>query len=178
MERITILDKTFVPFISKEQISNRIAEVGAIINKDYEGKQVLLIAILNGSFVFAADLFRTLTIDAAISFVKLASYKGTTSTGNVVTAIGMEERLNDRHIIIVEDIIDTGKTLHAFMPEIYQRDPASVKIATFLAKPDALQYKDIKADYVAYEIENKFVVGYGLDYDGYGRNIPSLMVLE
>ena len=91
MERITILDKTFVPFISKEQISSRIAEVGAMINKDYEGKQVLLIAILNGSFVFAADLFRTLTIDAAISFVKLASYKGTTSTGNVVTAIGMEE---------------------------------------------------------------------------------------
>jgi len=178
MNEITILDKTFVPFISKEQISKRVAEVGAMINRDYEGKQVLLVAILNGSFVFAADLFRTLTIDAAISFVKLASYKGTTSTGNVVTAIGMEERVNERHIIIVEDIIDTGKTLSAFLSDIYQRDPASVRIATFLTKPEALQYKDIKADYVAFEIENRFVVGYGLDYDGYGRNIPDLMVLK
>ncbi len=174
---IHIIDKTFTPFISADKIKNRVGELAAQINKDYEGKKPLVIGILNGSFMFAADLFRMLTIEAEISFIKLASYKGTTSTGNVVTAIGMEENLKDRHVIIVEDIIDTGKTLHAFMPEIANRQPASVKIATFLSKPDALKY-DVKADYCAFEIENKFVLGYGMDYDGLGRNIPELYVLK
>src|ERR1700744_5411992 len=164
MTAVQIHDKVFVPFISKEKIKLRIAELAAQINADYAGKKPLVIGILNGSFVFAADLFRELTIDAEISFIKLASYKGTSSTGHVVTAIGMEETLNDRHVIIVEDIIDTGKTLHAFMPEIHLRQVASVKIATFLTKPEALKH-DVKADYVAFEIDNKFVVGYGLDYD-------------
>ncbi len=174
---INILGNTFVPFIEREKIQNRIQELGADISKDYAGEKPLMIAVLNGSFIFAADLFRAVTIDATISFVKLASYKGTTSTGNVVTAIGLEENLRGRHVIIVEDIIDTGKTLSAFLPEIYERGPASVKIATFLVKPDALQY-DVKADYTGFEIENKFVVGYGLDYDGHGRNLPDLHVLK
>ena len=174
---IHIIDKTFVPFISAEKINKRVSDLAEQINRDYAGKKPLVIGILNGSFVFAADLFRMLTIEAEISFIKLASYKGTSSTGNVVTAIGMEENLKDRHVIIVEDIIDTGKTLHAFMPEILNRQPASVKIATFLSKPDALKF-DVKADYCAFEIENKFVVGYGLDYDGVGRNIPELYVLK
>jgi hypoxanthine phosphoribosyltransferase len=133
--------------------------------------------VLNGSFVFAADLFRQLTIEAEISFIKLASYKGTTSTGNVITAIGLDNNLDDRHIIIVEDIIDTGKTLYSFLPEMHSRHIASLKIATLLSKPDALQY-DVKADYIAFEIENKFVLGYGLDYDGLGRNLPELYVLK
>ena len=137
----------------------------------------MLIGILNGSFIFAADLFRGLTIEAEISFIKLVSYKGTSSTGNVVTAIGMEEDLHGRHIIIVEDIIDTGKTLSSFLPEIHHRQPASVKIATFLSKPDALKY-DVKADFNAFNIETKFVVGYGLDYDGLGRNLPDLYILK
>jgi hypoxanthine phosphoribosyltransferase len=174
---IHVIDKTFTPFITAAQINERVGEMAAQINADYEGKRPLVIGVLNGSFMFAADLFRKLTIEAEISFIKLASYKGTTSTGNVVTAIGMEENLNGRHVIIVEDIIDTGKTLHAFMPEIYNRQPASVKIATFLSKPDALKY-DVKADYCAFEIENKFVLGYGMDYDGLGRNIPELYVLK
>ncbi|PQJ11786.1 hypoxanthine phosphoribosyltransferase [Flavipsychrobacter stenotrophus] len=174
---IHIIDKTFVPFISAAKINERVSELAATINRDYAGKKPLVIGILNGSFIFAADLFRLLTIEAEISFIKLASYKGTSSTGNVVTAIGMEENLKDRHVIIVEDIIDTGKTLHAFMPEIMNRQPASVKIATFLSKPDALKY-DVKADYCAFEIENKFVLGYGMDYDGLGRNIPELYVLK
>ena len=174
---IHIIDKTFVPFISAEKISKRVSDLAEQINTDYAGKKPLVIGILNGSFVFAADLFRMLTIEAEISFIKLASYKGTSSTGNVVTAIGMEENLKDRHVIIVEDIIDTGKTLHAFMPEIMNRQPASVKIATFLSKPDALKF-DVKADYCAFEIENKFVLGYGMDYDGLGRNIPELYVLK
>jgi hypoxanthine phosphoribosyltransferase len=177
MQRIQIHDKFFVPFIDAGSISKRVQALAGKINMEYAGKNPLLIGILNGSFIFAADLFRGLMIEAEISFIKLVSYKGTSSTGNVITAIGLEENLHDRHIIIVEDIIDTGKTLHAFLPEIYLRNPASVKIATFLAKPSALKY-DVKADFNAFEIEAKFVVGYGLDYDGLGRNLPDLYILE
>lgn len=174
---VKIFDKVFVPFISQANIAARVAELAQQINKDYAGKKPLVIGVLNGSFVFAADLFRQLTIEAEISFIKLASYKGTTSTGNVITAIGLDNNLDDRHIIIVEDIIDTGKTLYSFLPEMYSRHIASLKIATLLSKPDALQY-DVKADYIAFEIENKFVLGYGLDYDGLGRNLPELYVLK
>jgi hypoxanthine phosphoribosyltransferase len=176
MSEVRVHDKTFRPFISRETIQMRIAELGKEIDRDFHGKVPLFIAILNGSFVFASDLFRTLSIEAEISFIKLASYKGTSSTGNVITAIGMDENLKDRHVIILEDIIDTGKTLHAFLPEIKDRDPASLKIATFLSKPDALQHP-VPADYVGFEIPNKFVLGYGLDYDGLGRNLPELYEL-
>ena len=177
MAEIVVHDKTFVPFISKEKIMARIEAIAAMINEEYAGKRPLMIGILNGSFIFAADLFRALTIDAEISFIKLASYRGTSSTGNVVTAIGLEEDLHGRHVIIVEDIIDTGKTMSAFLPEIRHRQPLSVKIATFLTKPSALKF-DVRADYTAFEIEDKFVVGYGLDYDGFGRNFPDLYVLK
>jgi hypoxanthine phosphoribosyltransferase len=177
MPAIRVHDKTFVPFLSEETINQRVNAIAGKINVEYANKKPLMIGILNGSFIFAADLFRSLAIEAEISFIKLASYKGTSSTGNVITAIGLEENLHGRHIIIVEDIIDTGKTLSSFLPEIQMRQPASVKIAVFLTKPQALQY-DIKADYAAFEIENKFVVGYGLDYNGLGRNLPGLYILE
>ena len=177
MKDVTVHDKVFTPFIVKERIQQRISELAAEINKEYAGKNPLMIGILNGSFIFAADLFRELTVEAEISFIKLASYKGTSSTGHVVTAIGMEEDLHGRHIIIVEDIIDTGTTLHSFLPEIHHRQPASVKIATFLTKPSALKY-DVTAAYTAFEIDNKFVVGYGLDYNGLGRNLPDLYILK
>jgi hypoxanthine phosphoribosyltransferase len=177
MADILVHGKTFTPFISKEQIHERVAGIAARINEDYAGLNPLILGILNGSFIFAADLFRGLTIDASISFIKLASYKGTSSTDHVVTAIGLEEDIHGRHIIIVEDIVDTGKTLSSFLPEIYHRHPASVKIATFLTKPTALKY-DVKADYTAFEIEDRFVVGYGLDYDAAGRNLPDLYVLK
>ena len=170
-------DKHFTPFISAEDIQKRIAALGKQIDTDYEGTLPLFIGILNGSFIFASDLFRATTINAEISFIKLASYKGTSSTGNVVTAIGLDDNLYNRHIIIVEDIIDTGRTLNAFFPEILQRQPASLRIASFLTKPDALQY-DVKADYVGFEIPDKFVIGYGLDYDGLGRNLPDLYILS
>lgn len=176
MSEVRVHDKIFRPFIDRETIQERVAELGKEIDRDLQGKVPLFIAILNGSFVFASDLFRCLTIEAEISFIKLASYKGTTSTGSVITAIGMDENLKDRHVIILEDIIDTGKTLHAFLPEILDRDPASLKIATFLSKPDALKHP-VKADYVGFEVPDKFVLGYGLDYDGLGRNLPELYEL-
>ncbi|MFI5195609.1 MAG: hypoxanthine phosphoribosyltransferase [Chitinophagales bacterium] len=177
MPDIQVHDKLFTPFISKDVIKQRVAAIAQQINTEYAGKNPLMLGILNGSFIFAADLFRELTIEAGISFIKLASYKGTSSTGNVVTAIGLEEDIHGRHIIIVEDIIDTGKTMSSFLPELHHRQPASVKIATFLTKPSALKY-DVKADYTAFEIENKFVVGYGLDYDGAARNLPDLYILK
>jgi len=174
---VKVHDKYFEPYLKEATIRARVGEIGAHISADYSDKKPLLIGILNGSFVFAADLFRSLTIDAEISFIKLASYKGTSTTGHVVTAIGLEEQLAGRHIIIVEDIIDTGKTLHSFLLEVHNRQAASVAIATFLTKPAALRY-DVKADYCAFEIEDKFVVGYGLDYDGYGRNLPDLHMIR
>ena len=177
MNELKIHDKVFVPFISKETIAARVHELGKQISDEYDGKRPLILGILNGSFIFAADLFRELRIEAEISFIKLASYKGTSSTNNVVTAIGLEESLHGRHVLIVEDIIDTGKTLSSFLPEIWNRQPASVNIATFLTKPEALKF-DVKAAYTAFEIENKFVVGYGLDYDGLGRNYHDLYILK
>ena len=176
--RLTVLDKTFVPYFDTAKIAARVGELAAQISADYEGKKPLFLGILNGSFIFAADLFREITVEAEISFVKLASYKGVSSTGNVVTAIGLEESLHERHVIIVEDIIDTGRTMSSFLKEVWRQGPASVRIATFLSKPEALQVPDLKADYIGFQIPNRFVLGYGLDYDGYGRNTRELFVLE
>src|SRR5215212_4803235 len=126
---IQVLDKKFQPYIKAEQIQQQIGTLSKQINIDYAGKKPLFIAILNGSFMFAADLFKELTIDAEICFIKLASYKGTKSTGNVITSIGLDESLTDRHVIIIEDIVDTGKTLHEFLPQLLNQQPASLKIA-------------------------------------------------
>ncbi|MCD6012369.1 MAG: hpt [Flavipsychrobacter sp.] len=177
MSGIRIHDKIFTPLIPAGKIAERVAALAGQINTDYKGTKPLFIGILNGSFIFAADLFRQLNIDAEISFIKLASYKGTSSSGNVITSIGLEENLNGRHIVIVEDIIDSGRTMNTFLREIRQRQPASVKVAVFLTKPSALQYP-VVADYIAFEIEDKFVIGYGLDYDGLGRNLPDLYILK
>ncbi len=177
MERITVHDKNFVPYLTEAEIAEKVKELAARISADYAGMRPLFLAVLNGSFLFAADVFRNLTIEAEISFIKLASYKGTTSSGNVITAIGLEEPLFERHIILLEDIIDTGKTLHEFIPQLVHQQPASIKIAALLTKPDALKYP-VHADYEGFAIPNKFVVGYGLDYDGLGRNIPAIYQVE
>lgn len=177
MSTIQVLDKTFVPYLEEATIQAKITELAAQLNKDYAGKRPLFLSILNGSFLFTADLFKQITIEAEVSFIKLASYKGTSSTGNVITAIGLDTNVKDRHIIILEDIIDTGKTLHHYLPQLDSMQPASVKIAVLLDKKEALQYP-VNIDYACFEIPNKFVVGYGLDYDGLGRNSKDIYQLQ
>ena len=173
---IQVLDKKFQPYIKAEQIQEQVAKLSKQINSDYTGKKPLFIAILNGSFMFAADLFKELTIDAEICFIKLASYKGTKSTGNVITSIGLDLPLQDRHVIIIEDIVDTGKTLHEFLPQLMNQQPASLKIAALLHKPEALVYP-LTIDYLGFTVPNKFLLGYGLDYDGLGRNLKEIYQL-
>lgn len=177
MSSIKIHDNYFAPYISAEEIQQKIIELTAILDRDYAGKKPLFIAVLNGSFMFAADIFKTLTIEAEICFIKLASYKGTKSTGQVVTAIGLDMDIKDRDIIVIEDIIDTGKTFHHFLPQIYNQQPASLKIAVLLHKPAATVFP-VNIDYCCFTIPDKFVVGYGLDYDGLGRNISSIYQLQ
>jgi hypoxanthine phosphoribosyltransferase len=177
MSTIKVKDKQFIPFISESVIEEKIKELAAQLKTDYEGKRPLLIAILNGSFMFASDLFKELKFEAEISFIKLASYKGTKSTGHVVTAIGLDTDITERHVIILEDIIDTGKTLHSFLPQLQHQQPASLKVAVLLDKPEPRQF-EVPIDYKCFTIENKFVIGYGLDYDGLGRNISSIYQLE
>jgi hypoxanthine phosphoribosyltransferase len=177
MSTIQVLDKTFEPYLKEEAIQEKITALAAALNKDYAGKRPLFLSVLNGSFLFTADLFKQITIEAEVSFIKLASYKGTSSTGNVITAIGLDINVKDRHIIILEDIIDTGKTLHHYLPQLESMQPASVKIAVLLNKKEALQYP-VQVDYSCFDIPNKFVVGYGLDYDGLGRNSKDIYQLK
>ncbi len=173
---IQVLDKKFQPYLKAEQIHEQIGKLAGQINADYAGKRPLFIAILNGSFMFAADLFKELTIDAEICFIKLASYKGTKSTGNVITSIGLDEPLKDRHVVIVEDIVDTGKTLYEFLPQLKDQQPLSLKIAALLHKPTAMVYP-LSIDYLGFSVPNKFLLGYGLDYDGLGRNLKEIYQL-
>ena len=177
MSTIQVLDKTFEPYLKEAAIQEKITELAVQLNQDYAGKRPLFLSVLNGSFLFTADLFKQITIEAEVSFIKLASYKGTSSTGNVITAIGLDINVKDRHIIILEDIIDTGKTLHHYLPQLKSMQPASVKIAVLLNKKEALAFP-VKVDYSCFDIPNKFVVGYGLDYDGLGRNTKEIYQLK
>jgi hypoxanthine phosphoribosyltransferase len=146
------------------------------INEDYKDKKPIFIAILNGSFMFASDLFKSISIEAEICFIKLASYKGTKSTGNVITSIGLDEPLQGRHVVIIEDIVDTGNTLTKFLPQLYNQQPASLKIAALLHKPEALEHP-LAIDYIGFSVPNKFLLGFGLDYDGLGRNLAEIYQL-
>ncbi|MEY2811602.1 MAG: hypothetical protein RLZZ390_453 [Bacteroidota bacterium] len=172
-----ILDKSFKPYLTQSNIAQAIERIANEINQDFKDKNPLFIAILNGSFIFAADLFKKINIPAEISFIKLASYQGTKSTGNVITAIGLETDLYDRNVIVLEDIIDTGKTLSAFLPQLEHQQPKSLKVCALLHKKEATQYP-INIDYLGFEIPDLFVVGYGLDYNGYGRNLDQIMQID
>ncbi len=173
---IKVHDKYFVPYMTEVTVLERITQLAAQIDKDYAGKRPLFIAILNGSFMFASDLFKYISIEAEICFIKLASYKGTKSTGQVITAIGLDTDIVDRHVIVLEDIIDTGKTMNEFLPQLQHQQPASLKIAALLHKPEATLYP-ITIDYLGFSVPDKFLLGYGLDYDGLGRNLKEIYQL-
>ena len=173
MKDVIIHDKTFREMISEEAIQGRIAELALKLNEDLRGKDVVFVGILNGAFMFAADLFRRIDFQARISFVKLASYRGTSSSGTIKELIGWNEDLKDKTVVVIEDIVDTGHTLERITDELFMRKAAEIKIAAMFCKPETYN-KDIPLDYIGFDIPNDFVVGYGLDYDGYGRNLPSV----
>ena len=173
MSVVKIKDKTFKTSIPEAQILERVKAVAERINTDMADKKPLLLAMLNGSFVFAADLMREITVPCEISFVKMSSYQGTSSTGKVKQLLGLNEDIKGRTVIIVEDIVESGLTLKTLLETLKEKEPADVQICTLLFKPDCLQVPlDIK--YVAMEIPNDFILGYGLDYDQQGRNLRDI----
>ena len=173
---VTVRDKNFKISYSEAEILERIKVVADRINKDMEGKNPLFLAVLNGSFIFAADLMRMITIPCEISFVKLASYQGTTSTGKIKDVIGINEDLAGRTVVIVEDIVDTGRTMRSMLESLGTRNPASIHICTLLVKPEKLEVP-LNIEYPVMEIPNDFIVCYGLDYDQQGRNLRDIYTL-
>ena len=169
MSTIRIKDKSFTTFITEDKILKEVSRVADEINRDLEGTEPLFLSVLNGSFMFTADLMKRISLPCEISFVKLASYEGTSSTGKVKELVGLNENIEGRTVVIVEDIIDTGFTMQRLVETLRSKNPKDIRIATLLVKPDKLQVK-LDIDYVAMNIPNDFIVGYGLDYDGKGRN--------
>jgi hypoxanthine phosphoribosyltransferase len=174
---ISIQDKIFVPFITASQIAQRIAEIAQKIESDYAGEEILCVGILNGSFIFTADLARALQLTTEFTFVKYTSYRDMQSLGEVERLIGLTSEVKNRHVLIIEDIIDTGLTMTEILNDMQQLQPASMEVVTLLLKPSALQ-EDLDIKYIGFEIENKFVVGYGLDYNGFGRNLKDIYILQ
>ncbi|MEZ4900459.1 MAG: hypoxanthine phosphoribosyltransferase [Spirosomataceae bacterium] len=173
---LTIKDKQFVPFIDKKQLEKRIEEVGESIGKDYADKNPLFVVVLNGAFMFAAELLKNVNLACEVTFVRVSSYSKTASTGELTEILGLKESIHDRHVIIVEDIVDTGLTMNRLLFQLSTQRPASIQVATLLFKPTALK-TPLSVKYVGFEIENRFVIGYGLDYDGYGRNLSEVFIL-
>lgn len=173
---IKVKDLQFEPFISHHSIEARVIELANRLTVDFHGKNPLFLSVLNGSFMFTSDLMKAFLSPCEISFIKLASYQGTESTGQVQTLIGLNNNIENRDVIIIEDIVDTGNTVKKILELVKDHKPASIQILTLLFKPEAFK-EDFEIDYVGFEIENKFVVGYGLDYDGYGRNLDQIYVV-
>ena len=176
MSSIKIKDKTFKVSIPEAQIKARVKELAQQMSRDLEGKNPLFLGVLNGAFIFAADLIREMTIPCEISFVKLASYQGTTSTGSIKEIIGINEDLTGRTVVIVEDIVESGLTIRRMMDQLGTRNPASVQVCTLFFNPERLK-EDLKLDYVAFEIPNDFILGYGLDYDQQARGLKDIYTL-
>jgi len=174
MSRIRLHDLEFEPFIPEKELSDAISRVASELEVKYADKRPLFIGVLNGAFFFAAELIKRLEIECEITFVKVASYHGTNSTGRVTDLIGLNERLTDRHVVVLEDIVDTGTTVRYIMDALKDHHPASIAICTLLFKPDAYK-QNIPIDHVAVRIPNDFVVGSGLDHDGLGRNLPGIL---
>lgn len=177
MDNITVKDKSFKPFISEESLQKLIKETATKINYDYRGKSPIFIGVLNGSFMFFGDLLKHIDLECTVSFVKLSSYQGVNSTGTVNELIGLNEDLRGKDVILVEDIVDTGNTIDKLYEIIKNKEAKSIRVSTLLYKPKTYN-KSYEIDYVGIEIPNEFVVGYGLDYDGLGRNLNSIYVLN
>jgi hypoxanthine phosphoribosyltransferase len=173
---IQIHDKSFEPFLTKEDIQSKIQEIAIQINTDYIDRDLIFISILNGSFMFASDVMKKINLPCEISFVKVSSYKGTTSSERVDELIGLNANIKDRDVIILEDIVDTGITMNKIVSYLNSFEPNSLKIASLLFKPDAFKGKH-KPDIIGFSIPNKFVVGFGLDYNAQGRNLESIYKL-
>ena len=173
MNIIQIKDKKFALSISETEIQLAVQKVGEAINKDLANKNPLFICVLNGAFMFAGDLMKTVSVPCEITFIKLSSYDGLYTTGTVKEIIGLNESVVGRNVVVVEDIVDTGITMERIQGSLKAKGANEIKVATFLQKPDALQ-RDIQVDYIAMKIPNDFIVGYGLDYDGYGRNLKDI----
>ena len=171
MHKIKVIDKEFEIFLENETINKRIRLMGIQLNVDYEGKSPLFIGILNGSFLFMADLIKEIDLPCEVAFMRVASYQGTESTGTVKELVGLPDDIEGRDLIIVEDIVDTGLTLTHILKTLKEKNPASIKVCSLLLKPAALKHEIEELDYVGFEIPNEFVVGYGLDYNGLGRNL-------
>lgn len=176
MKEITVLDKKFIVSIPESRIQQRIKEIADEMNRDFKGKDVIFLGILNGCFMFAGDLFKNIDLQCQITFLKLASYQGTTSSGNVKRLIGINENIEGKTVVILEDIIDTGNTLDNIIKQLKGYEPSEIKTATLLHKPDAYK-KDLPIDYIGFSIPNEFIIGYGLDYDGFGRNLKDIYTI-
>lgn len=177
MVKLNILDKQFRLFIPAEKIQQQVQRIADQINTDLKNEDVVFIGVLNGAFMFASDLLRKINFNSQVSFVKLTSYHGTSSTGNVKRLIGINEVLKDKTVVIIEDIIDTGTTIESIISQIKGLLPKQVFVATLLLKPDYFN-NDVRVDYIGFRIPKDFVVGYGLDYKGYGRNLRGLYRIE
>lgn len=177
MDRVTVNGKSFRMSIPEADILREVDRVAAELNRDMAGANPIFLCVLNGAFMFAADLMKRVTMPCEISFVKLSSYAGTQSTGDVRQLIGLSDSLRGRNVVIVEDIVDSGLTMLRLLDLVREHEPRDVRICSLLVKPDKLKV-DLHVDYVAMEIPNDFIVGYGLDYDGMGRNLPSIYTLE
>ncbi len=171
--QISVNNKDFSLYINHDEIQRSLLEMALKINDEYHGKTPLIIGVLNGAFMVVSDLVKKISIGCEVTFMRVSSYAGTESSGQMQQVLGLKENIAGRDLIIVEDIIDTGLTMQYLLEELKQQDPSSIKIATLLFKKEALQV-DIKPDYVGFEIPRKFVLGYGLDYDGAGRNLPDI----
>ncbi len=177
METVKIHDKKFSESISNQDIQSAVEEIALKLDKDFENKEVVFIAVLNGAFMFASDLMKQINLNCRITFLKLASYEGTEQSGAINQLIGLNETLKDKSVVIIEDIVDSGNTLNMLLNLLRPHQPSEIKVVSLLCKPDSFKYQ-FKLDYIGFQIPNKFVVGYGLDYDGFGRNLDRIYSIE
>lgn len=177
LEIVTIKDKDFEKYITNEEITSIVMTLSKRINEDYHDKEIYFLVVLNGAFIFASDLFKNIKGFPRISFIKLSSYSGLSSCGEVKELIGLNEDIKDKHIIVIEDIVDTGNTMEGLLKKLRAKKPSSLEVCTLMFKPNAFQ-KEFPIKYIGKEISDEFIIGYGFDYDGYGRNLKDIYQLK